>query len=101
MAEREQLHAILTEILGSSNVYFQPPSTIQLSYPCIIYQRQAKQELFANDALYLSKKRYSITVVDKNPDSEIPDKIAELKLTTFDRHFVADGLHHDVYSCYY
>ena len=101
MGKRVDLHAILISLLGLPNVYFQPPPTIQLKYPCIIYQRQAKKEVFADDKLYLSKKRYSITVVDKDPDSEIPDKIASLNQTTFDRHFVADGLHHDVYSCYY
>lgn len=108
MTRRIDLHWILIDILGTRNepldkqrVYFQPPSTIKLLYPCIIYKRDDKDEIFANNFLYQAKKRYLITVIDKNPDSEIPDKVAELQYCSFNTNYVADNLNHDVYSIYY
>jgi hypothetical protein len=101
MASRVELHATLVSLLGAPNVYFQPPSSIRLSYPCIVYARAAKDEKFADDQLYLDKMRYNITVVDADPDSTIPGRIATLQFSSFDRHYVADGLNHDVYTVFY
>ena len=101
MTRRIQLHQILVDLLGSTNVYFQPPSTVQMKFPCIIYSRDARDEKFADNILYLGKDRYSISVVDKNPDSDIPDKVGALPLTSFSQHYVVDNLNYDVYSTYY
>lgn len=101
MERRLQLHRILTEILGSENVYFQPPESTRMKYPCIVYQRNAADTKFADDKPYLKMKRYTVTVIDKDPDSKIPDKIAALPLCTFNRHYTVDNLNHDIYNLYY
>jgi hypothetical protein len=103
---RLDLHAILIGILGTggnavSRVYFQPPPSIRMEYPCIIYKRSDRKDLFSNDRIYLDMKQYSITVVDKNPDSLIPDKVLDLPYCSFSTHFAVDGLNHDVYNLYY
>ena len=36
---RLELDADLRALLGSTNVYFQPPETKKLKYPCFIYER--------------------------------------------------------------
>ena len=86
---------------AKSNVYFQPPESFRMTYPCIVYSRSSADSKYANNRLYLNKKKYTITVIDKNPDSPIPDKIGRLQLCRFDRHFNSDGLNHDVYTLYY
>jgi hypothetical protein len=106
MGSRLELHNILINILGTkdqemSNVYFQPPATIQLKYPCIIYKRLDQKNFFSNDNVYFGMKKYLITVIDKNPDSQIPDKVMELPYCSFSTHFVSDGLNHDVYKIYF
>ncbi len=45
--------------------------------------------------------RYQITVIDRDPDSLFPDKIAEMPRSTFVRHFTTQGLNHDVYDVYF
>ena len=72
-----------------------------MEYPCIVYSRIKTDDKFANNGLYLQKKRYSVKVIDRNPDSASPDKIAKLPLCSFDRHYTADNLNHDVYNIYY
>ena len=98
---RLDLHEILCETLGSRNVYFQPPESIKLKYPCIVYERSYVQTLKADNLNYISINRYTVTVIDKNPDSGIADKLLNLPYTSFDRHFVSDNLNHDVLTLYY
>jgi hypothetical protein len=99
MGQRLDLHQILLGI--TPNVYFQPPTNVRLEYPCIIYHRDFVDTKFADDHPYNHTKRYMVTVIDRDPDSELPDKVADLRMSTFDRFFTADDLNHDVYSVYF
>ena len=101
MAPRLDLQGILEGILGSDHVYFQPPPSIKMEYPCIVYSRYSALSQFAGNILYKRDKRYTITVIDRNPDSDIPDKVAELPKCAYDRYFVTEGLHHDVFNVYF
>lgn len=92
---------LLETLLGTRNVYFQPPASFKMNYPCIVYQRDYQDNKFANNNPYSQTKRYAVTVIDRNPDSEIPDKVAALPLCAFTRHFTADTLNHDVYNLYF
>lgn len=101
MAPRLELQDILEELLGSTNVYFQPPSNVKIVYPCIVYARNDLDVKFAGNAPYSKTWRYQLTVIDGNPDSEIPSKISDLPLVRFDRHFVAGNLNHEVFELYF
>ena len=108
MASRLQLQTILETILGTQNepedkkrVYYQPPSNTKMQYPCIVYQRQSGDTQFADNRPYIITKRYQVTVIDRNPDSTIPDQVAELQMCTFDRDYTADNLNHFVYNLYF
>lgn len=83
------------------NVYFQPPTNIQLTYPCIIYKRDFADTKFADNNPYTHKLRYMVTVIDQDPDSEIPEKIAKLPMSLFNRFYTVDNLNHDVYNVYF
>lgn len=96
---RLELHAILLTL--ADNVYFQPPENIRLNYPCIVYRRDSADTKFADNRPYRYKKRYQVMVIDQDPDSPIPDKIADLPSCVFDRHYTADYLNHDVFNLYF
>ena len=101
MGQRSALHSLLVSLLGSEAVYFQPPESLKMTYPCIIYRRNRIKTSFADNNPYSLTKRYQVMVVDRNPDSDIPDKIAQLPMTIFDRHYVAENLNHDVFNIYF
>lgn len=101
MNRRLELHEILCDILGSRNVYFQPPESIKLLYPCIVYSCSDIDVRFANNKPYSNEKAYTITVIDKNPDGPFPDLISLLPMCRFDRHFTSDNLNHYVFTIYY
>lgn len=98
---RLDLHNVLENILGSNKVYFQPPSNVSLVYPCIIYKRDDQDIFYSNNSLHFIKKKYLVTVIDPDPDSEIPDRIMQLKYSSFNKHYAADGLNHDVYELFF
>jgi hypothetical protein len=101
MDKRLELQTILEDVLGSRNVYFQPPESIKLNYPCILYFRTTVTPTFANNLPYTTQKQYLVTVIDSDPDSVIPDKVQALPKTIFERHYKKDDLNHDVYKIYY
>lgn len=97
----EKLQALLEDILGSRNVYFQPPSDKRLSYPCIMYELDYVNTSFANNKPYTMTKRYSITYIDKLPDMTIPDKIGALPMCTFSRFYTTEDFNHYIYKLYF
>lgn len=101
MAQRLDLQDLLVDILGSEYVYFQPPPTVQINYPCIIYKRDDESTDFADNKPYKNQRRYQITVIDRNPDSLIPKKVSELPSCVYDRFYTADNLNHDVYKLFF
>jgi hypothetical protein len=96
---RLQLHELLTEI--TDHVYFQAPVNTQMQYPCILYRRLDSSPKFADNVKYANTKRYQVTVIDRDPDTDLSDKVEELPLCTFDRFFVADKLNHYVFNLYF
>lgn len=106
MASRLELQTMLEGVMNSlgyekDEVYFQPPASVQMSYPAIVYNLSNIETNFANNKLYLDHKAYSITVIDKNPDSDIPDRILTLPLCRFSRFFISDNLNHWNFLLYF
>jgi hypothetical protein len=99
MGQRLEFQQLLESI--ADNVYFQPPENINLKYPCIIYKRDYAETEFADNAPYNFKLRYMVMVIDRDPDSDIPGKIAALPMSIFNRFFTADGLNHDVFNVFF
>ena len=99
MAQRLQLQTLLEAIVP--NVYFQPPANVQMAYPCIVYARDFVDTRFAGNSPYNQTKRYQVTVIDRNPDSDIPDKVGQMPLCAYNSGFVADNLHHDVFRLFF
>ena len=102
MASRLELHEELCELLGTRNVYFQPPESIKLSYPCIKYSKTGVDKRNANNRPYKSIKEYGIIVIDPNPDSNISDRILNhFSMCRFDREYTTDNLNHTSLTLYY
>ena len=92
---RIELQEKFEELLGSRNVYFQPPESIKLKFPCIIYNLSSMQNNNADDMPYIKNKRWFVTIVDKDPESDIYERmIDEFQMCTLDRTGVVDNLNH-------
>lgn len=102
MSNRQDLQTLLEEeIMGSENVYFQPPATKKMEYPAIVYSLSNIVNTFANNSSYKRARAYQVILIDKNPDSEYVDKILSLPMCSFDRHYKSDNMNHFVFTLYY
>ena len=101
MASRPNLQIELEELLGSKNVYYQPPASVQMKYPAIVYSRKDIENTFADNLVYNQLHSYEVIVIDQDPDSMFVEKISKLPTCRFDRHYTADNLNHDVFTLYY
>ena len=100
-ARRLELHSKFEELLGSKNVYYQPPASVLMAYAAIRYKKTKIDSKHANNKKYLNKSCYEVIVIDTVPDNPVIEKILELPYTSYDRHYERDGLNHDVITLYY
>lgn len=100
MNTRLEFHEKLCNIIGSRNVYFQPPESVKMEYPAIVYSRENIENRHANDSVYAQSPVYSLIVIDEDPDSDIVDKVSRLPMCRFDRHYASENLNHDVFTIY-
>lgn len=102
MSSRLELQAVFEEILGSRNVYFQPPPTVKMQYDAIRYELSGKDLKRANDRIYHSTNQYNGVVITRDPDTTIPDDIlSHFQMCSFGRPYTADNLNHYPFTLYY
>lgn len=99
MGSQQELHDILK--VFTPNAYFQPPSTLSMAYPAIVYKWDDADTKFADNRPYRFLKRYMLTVIDRNPLSVIPEQVAMLPTCIFDRTYVSNNLNHTVFLLYF
>ena len=98
---RLTLQTKLEDLLGSNHVYYQPPENLKMEYPAIRYSKSDEEDIYANNIKYISMSVYDLIVIDKKPDNPVIKKLLELPYSEFDRHYVADGLNHDIIRIFY
>jgi hypothetical protein len=101
MADRLDLQTLLEDILGSRNVYFDPPESVKMQYDAIRYSVKRINNTFANNNVYKQNTAYDVIVIYRDPDSDIKTRISQLPMCTHDRHYVVDNLHHDLFTLYF
>lgn len=101
MASRVSLQNKLEEILGSRNVYYKAPENIKMNYPAIKYSLNSIEDKKANNSSYIRNRSYSVTVISKQSDPEVINKLLELPYCSFDRPYVFDNLNHYVFTLYW
>lgn len=98
---RLELDAKLRRILGSDNTYYEPPASLKMKYPCIRYSRSRIDTVNADNKVYLGHQRYDVIAIYYDVDSDLPERILhneENIVFSNERHYVVDGLHHDVFT---
>lgn len=101
MATRLALQKKLEELLGSKNVYYEPPENLKLDYPCFVYMLDDVYRRSADNIGYTIQNRYQITLIDRLPDNPVRDKLLELPRCEFDRPYKSDNLEHYVFTLYW
>jgi len=107
MGRRLDLHHKLKEVFeeatmqdSDKRVWFQPPATVRLTYPCIVYKLNDMPPTFANNNPYQIEHEYELTVIDQDPNSVLRERVAQLSKCRLSRIFESDNLHHYVFHIY-
>lgn len=101
MKDWQKLQSKLVELLGSNHVYYQPPESLKMEYPAIKYSKTNIKSTFANNAAYSFSDCYELIVIDKKPDNPVIKELLRLPYCSYNRHYIADNLNHDVLTLYY
>lgn len=102
MDRRLTLQEELEKVLGSRNVYFQPPETLKMKYPCIRYSKTRPMVSHADNIGYFNKSHYELIVMDTDPDTDIPDRLVEsLPYCYIDRYYKSNNLTHCALDLYF
>ena len=101
MDRRLELQTLFEELLGSRNVYYQPPESIKMSYTAIKYSMSDVDVRHADDTAYSKMTKYEVIVIAKSPDDPVIEKILDLPYCSYDRHYVSDNLYHEVFTLYH
>lgn len=98
---RIEFQSLLEELLNSRQVYFQPPETVKMSYPAIVYKLSNIDDIFANNSAYDQRRMYEVIVIDRSPESEAAEKILRLPFCSFARSYRSENLNHFVFNIYF
>lgn len=101
MSSQPSVQRILENATGLKTVYFQPPDSLKIIYPAVIYSLSNLQTTYANNKKYIGYDVYKVTIITKDPRSDLHEKIDCLDFCDFDRAYVSDGLHHFVFTLYH
>lgn len=102
MANRLELQSKLEELLGNRNVYFNPPESLKMKYPCIRYSLESPYTRRANNGVYMLTNKYEGVIIDSNPDSIIAESLLNaFQMCSLGSPYPADNLNHFPFTLYY
>ena len=100
MRTRIELQTFLEELVGSKNVYFQPPASMRIKYPCVVYSTRHVTNEFSDNDIYKQDFSYELVLIDANPESEIFEKMCKVPHFRFSNFYVSDNMNHYVFHSY-
>lgn len=101
MDKRLSLQAQLESLVGN-NVYFQPPASVYLSYPCVIYNLSVGDIKRADDRIYHYTQRFELIFIYRQSNMEIIERVLEtFPMCSLSRVYIADNLYHYAFNLYY
>ena len=98
----EQIRDILYTI--TENVYYDPPTSIQMKFPCFRFTMNNTDSKYADNLSYLRTKRWAITFITRDVeelDDVINQMLIKFKYCTHETTFKADNLNHAVFNLYF
>lgn len=82
---------------AEKRVFFNPDSNVKLIYPCVIYSENSYNHKRADNVRYFSGIEYRVTVIDRNPDTDIHVDILEaFQHARYSNNHRADNLIHHI-----
>lgn len=100
----EDLRDILYTIHNTENVYYDPPTSIQMKFPCFRFTMNNTNVTYADNFTYLRKPRWTVTYITRDVEDIEPlikDMFDNFKYLVQETQFKAENLQHVVFNLYY
>jgi len=94
---RAKLLSALSDCDEDAALYFQPPESVKLEYPCVIYRVATFTTSNADNIHYKKNVTFDVTYITRSSTSKVPSRMLEEPLMSFDRYYTAENLHHYSY----
>lgn len=102
MNRRIELQSKLEGILGTNQVYFQPPASVKILYPCFVYRIGSGDAKYANNMAYSYVNSYDVLYITKRPDLDMIDQVLrELPMCRLNNTYCSEGLNHYAFTLYF
>ena len=102
MDRRLTLQEELEKVLGNRNVYFQPPETLKMKYPCIRYTKERPDVNRADNIRYNRTDHYNLIYITTDPDDKLPEILADrFTYCEIERYYKSNNLTHCSLDLYY
>ncbi len=88
----------IKEATGLTHVYYDPPESIFMEYPAIVYKKTNMPSEYADGLKYIKHLAFEVKLICEDADSKYVDILHDFKFSNFNRHYIADDLHHDVFT---
>lgn len=95
---RLKIHNWLCDILGSNNVYYQPPESVKMQYDAIRYKLTGIPTKNADNNVYTKNLKYEIIYIHKQINDDVIDKLSDIG--SYNTTYIKDNLYHDVFTIY-
>ena len=109
MGSRHDLNDELKALLGTTDktgddarVYFQPPESKKLKYPCYVYHRAYNKNMSADNIVYKRYPQYTLTYITYDPDDPLIDGTEDrFPMCRFVSSSSGSGLNNYYYDLFY
>lgn len=99
---RSDLSDILHKIQGNDHIYYQPPESIKIEIPGIIYSKSDIDVIRADNRMYINHDKYTLICLSLTSDNPVVKLLIErLPMCSYDRSYTKNNVYHDVLTVYF
>ena len=102
MLKRVDIQETFKFLLGSNNVYYQPPANLKMKYPAIVYSLDGLDVKRFDNTRLINKNCFSVTHIYRNESENLVETMLKnFEYISFDNRSIVDGIYNDHYTIYW
>lgn len=102
MLKRVDIQEKFKFLLGSDNVYYQPPANLKMKYPAIVYSLDGLDVKRFDNTRLINKNCFSVTHIYRNESENLVETMLKnFEYISFDNRSIVDGIYNDHYTIYW
>lgn len=102
MLKRVDIQEKFKFLLGSNNVYYQPPANLKMKYPAIVYSLDGLDVKRFDNTRLINKNCFSVTHIYRNESENLVETMLKsFEYISFDNRSIVDGIYNDHFTIYW